>query len=206
MLKQIVPALRMTLVLAVLTGLAFPLLITALAQVLFADKANGSLVRDNTGKVIGSKLLAQKFESARYFHPRPSAAGSGYTGESSGGTNLGPTSSKLILGVADDPSSKADESFAGIKQLAESYRKENSIGAGESVPVDAVTRSASGLDPDISEANALMQGPRVANARNLKLNEVTDMIHKYKTDRDLQILGEPRVNVLTINMALDGAK
>lgn len=206
MLKQIIPALRMTLVLAILTGLAFPLLITAVAQVLYADKANGSLVRDNAGKVIGSKLLAQKFESAKYFHPRPSAAGSGYAGEASGGTNLGPTSSKLLVGVPDDPSTKADESFAGIKQLAESYRKENSLGANQAIPVDAVTRSASGLDPDISEANALMQAPRVANARNLKLDAITDMIHKYKTDRDFQILGEPRVNVLTINMALDNIK
>lgn len=196
----------MTLVLAILTGLAFPLLITAVAQVLYADKANGSLVRDNAGKVIGSKLLAQKFESAKYFHPRPSAAGSGYAGEASGGTNLGPTSSKLLVGVPDDPSTKADESFAGIKQLAESYRKENSLGANQAIPVDAVTRSASGLDPDISEANALMQAPRVANARNLKLDAITDMIHKYKTDRDFQILGEPRVNVLTINMALDNIK
>lgn len=196
----------MTFVLALLTGLVFPLLITAVSQAIFPEKANGSLVRNNKGDVVGSALLAQKFEAPKYFHPRPSAAGSGYAGEASGGTNLGPTSAKLIMGIADDPNTKADESFAGIKQLAESYRKENELDPNAAVPVDAVTRSASGLDPDISEANAMMQVPRVARARNLNADEVKAMIRKYRTDRDLQILGEPRLNVLTINMALDNIK
>ncbi|RTL39240.1 MAG: K(+)-transporting ATPase subunit C [Candidatus Melainabacteria bacterium] len=206
MLKELIPALRMTFVLALLTGLIFPLFITAVSQALFPEKANGSLVRNNKGDVVGSALLAQKFEAPKYFHPRPSAAGSGYAGEASGGTNLGPTSTKLIMGIADDPNTKADESFAGIKQLAESYRKENELDPNAAVPVDAVTRSASGLDPDISEANAMMQAPRVARARNLKADDVKAMIRKYRTDRDLQILGEPRLNVLTINMALDNIK
>ncbi|MBS2005269.1 MAG: K(+)-transporting ATPase subunit C [Cyanobacteria bacterium SZAS LIN-5] len=206
MLKELIPALRMTFVLALLTGLVFPLLITAVSQAIFPEKANGSLVRNNKGDVVGSALLAQKFEAPKYFHPRPSAAGSGYAGEASGGTNLGPTSAKLIMGIADDPNTKADESFAGIKQLAESYRKENELDPNAAVPVDAVTRSASGLDPDISEANAMMQAPRVARARNLNADDVKAMIRKYRTDRDLQILGEPRLNVLTINMALDNIK
>lgn len=206
MLKELIPALRITFVLALLTGLVFPLLITAASQAIFPEKANGSLIRNDKGIVVGSALLAQKFEAAKYFHPRPSAAGSGYAGEASGGTNLGPTSSKLIMGIADDPTTKVDESFAGIKQLAESYRKENQLDINAAVPVDAVTRSASGLDPDISEANAIMQAPRIARARNLKLDEIQALIRKHKTDRDLQILGEPRLNVLTINMALDNIK
>lgn len=206
MLKELIPAFRITLVLALLTGLAFPLLITGAAQVLFPVQANGSLIRDGKGKVIGSKLLAQKFEAPKYFHPRPSAAGSGYAGEASGGTNLGPTSSKLIMGIADDPATKADESFSGIKQLAEGYRKENGLAENAAVPVDAVTRSASGLDPDISEANALIQAPRVAKARGAKEDAIVDLIHKCKSERDLQIFGEPRINVLKINLALDNSK
>jgi len=205
MLKELIPAVRMTLILALLTGLAFPLLITVISQVIFPDQANGSLIRSN-GKVIGSKLIAQGFASPKYFHPRPSAAGSGYAGEASGGTNLGPTSSKLIMGIADDPATKADESFAGIKQLAEAYRKDNELDAKATIPVDAVTRSASGLDPDISEANAMLQAPRIAKARNVKLEAITEIIRKCKIERDLGILGEPRLNVLTINLALDNIK
>ncbi len=206
MLKEVLPALRMTIILALLTGLAFPLFITAVSQLMFAEQANGSLVRSANGKVIGSRLLAQRFESAKYFHPRPSAAGAGYAGEASGGTNLGPTSSKLIMGIPDDPATKADESFAGIKQLAESYRKENDLPVNAPVPVDAVTRSASGLDPDISESNALLQVSRVAKARNLSAENVTNMIHKSKMERELGILGEPRINVLLLNLALDNNK
>jgi K+-transporting ATPase ATPase C chain len=206
MLKEVLPALRMTIILALLTGLAFPLFITAVSQLMFAEQANGSLVRSANGKVIGSRLLAQRFESAKYFHPRPSAAGAGYAGEASGGTNLGPTSSKLIMGIPDDPATKADESFAGIKQLAESYRKENDLPVNAPVPVDAVTRSASGLDPDISESNALLQVARVAKARNLSAENVTNMVHKSKMERELGILGEPRINVLLLNLALDNNK
>jgi K+-transporting ATPase ATPase C chain len=206
MLKELLPALRLTVILALLTGLAFPLFITAASQLMFADQANGSLVRSADGKVIGSRLLAQRFEAAKYFHPRPSAAGSGYAGEASGGTNLGPTSAKLINGIQDDPKTKADESFAGVKQLTESYRKENELPANAPVPVDAVTRSASGLDPDISENNALLQVPRIAKARNLTADSVTNLVHKCKTERELGILGEPRINVLLLNIALDNNK
>jgi potassium-transporting ATPase KdpC subunit len=205
MLKELLPALRMTIVLALLTGLMFPLLITVVSQFIFPEQANGSLLKAN-GKVVGSRLIAQRFESPKYFHPRPSAAGSGYAGEASGGTNLGPTSAKLIMGIADDPTTKADESFAGIKQLAESYRKDNALVSDFAVPVDAVTRSGSGLDPDISEANAILQAPRIAKARNLKPEDVADLVRKIKTERDLGILGEPRINVLMANMALDNMR
>lgn len=202
MLKELVPALRFTLVLALLTGLVFPLTITGLSLLLFPIQANGSLVRVN-GKIIGSRLLAQNFQSANYFHPRASAAGSGYAGQASGGTNLGPVSRRLLQGAPDDSKTKADESFSGIKQLADLYRKENLLGSEAKIPVDAVTRSASGLDPDISEANALLQARRIAKARNVNLDVIIELIHKNKIDRDLYIFGEPRLNVLTINEALD---
>lgn len=203
MLKELIPATKMTIVLALLTGVAFPLAITGISQAVFPEQANGSLLKNARGKVIGSKLIAQKFETPKYFHPRPSAAGSGYAGEASSGTNLGPTSAKLINGIVDDPKTKTDESFSGIKQLAEAYRKENGLPADAPVPVDAVTRSGSGLDPDISEANALLQADRVAKARNMDVAQVKTLITKTKTDRDLGLLGEPRVNVLVLNLALD---
>ena len=142
-------------------------------------------------------MLAQSFTRPEYFHPRPSAAGSGYAGEASGGTNYGPTSSRLILG---------DKDFAGIKQLAESYRKENSLAPGTEVPVDAVTRSASGLDPHITMANAVLQLPRVAKARNMSESCVRNLLEKYTEARECWILGEPRVNVLLLNLALDESR
>lgn len=205
--KQLLPALKATIVLAVLTGLIFPALITVIAQIVFPEQANGSLLRDKSSQVIGSKLIGQQFREPQYFHPRPSAAGSGYKGEASGGTNLGPTSSKLILGVADDPASKdIDESYAGIKQLAAQYRSENMLAAGEQVPVDAVTRSASGLDPDISFANARLQARRVARARAMSEQDLLGLVRAQTTGRQFAIFGEPRVNVLTLNLALDQAK
>jgi len=203
MLKVLLPAFRATIVLSVLTGIIFPLVITGIAQSLFPNQANGSLVSSPDGKVVGSRLLAQRFVQAKYFHPRPSAAGSGYAGEASSGSNLGPTSDKLINGVVDDPKTKADESFAGIKQLSEIYRQENQLPPTTLIPVDAVTRSGSGLDPDISEANAVMQAARVAKSRSMTSEQVVSLINKVKSERDLGILGEPRVNVLTLNLALD---
>lgn len=196
--------LRITLVLAVLTGLVFPALVTVVGQSLFPYQVNGSLLRNSAGQVIGSALIGQQFTGAQYFHPRPSAAGTGYTGEASSGTNLGQTSVKLFEGATDDPTTKQiDESFLGIKQLAESYRKENGLPASFAVPVDAVTRSASGLDPDISLINARIQASRVAKARNLSLLEVLKTVDKYTQHRQFGILGEPRVNVLLLNLALD---
>ncbi|PWT94675.1 MAG: potassium-transporting ATPase subunit C [Candidatus Melainabacteria bacterium] len=204
MLRHMMPAIRATLLIAFLSGLFFPALITVLAQLMFPDQANGSLLRNHKGEVIGSKLIGQNFSRREYFHPRPSAAGSGYAGEASSGTNLGPTSAKLFLGQSDDPASKdIDESFAGVKQLAEKYREENHFSKNEKVPVDAVTRSGSGLDPHISQANALMQARRIAKARSIDLNVITDIIEKHTESRDLGIFGEPRVNVLMLNLALD---
>jgi len=204
MLKQCLTAIRATLVLALLTGIIFPFAITGISHVLFPHQANGSLVTDRNGAVIGSSLLAQGFVRPEYFHPRQSAAASGYAGEASSGTNLGPTSSKLILGQKDDPATKdVDESFAGVKQLAEKYRVENGLAYNYPVPVDAVTRSGSGLDPDISIDNALLQLPRVAKARKLPQSVVQDLLTKNTESRQIGFLGEPRVNVLMLNVALD---
>lgn len=191
MIQEIFPAIRSTLVLASLTGLAFPLLMTGIAQMTFPKEANGSLISKNS-QVIGSGLLGQNFSRPEYFHPRASAAS--YGGEASSGTNLGPTSQKLILG---------DENFAGVRQLADKYRKENALPENSLVPVDAVTRSASGLDPHITPKNAALQLDRVAKSRNLERQTVSDIIKRCTTNRDFGILGEPRINVLQLNLALD---
>jgi potassium-transporting ATPase KdpC subunit len=184
-------AFLMVVVLTVLLGIVYPLLMTGIAQVLMPSQANGSLVRDSSGNVVGSALLAQGFTQPQYFHPRPSAAGSnGYDATASGGSNLGPTNQKLI----DTVQSNAD-----------AYRQENGLAADAQVPVDAVTASASGLDPDISPANALLQVHRVAVARGLSDDRVRSMVDQYTEGRTLFVLGEPRVNVLKLNMALDNA-
>jgi potassium-transporting ATPase KdpC subunit len=206
MFKTIVQATRATIVIAILTGIVFPLVVTGLAQLLFPHQANGSLLKNANGQVIGSALIGQQFTKAEYFHPRPSAAGSGYAGEASAGSNLGPTSAKLFEGVADDPKTPADESFAGVKQLAQTYRKENDLKDSDKIPVDAVTRSASGLDPHISIANANIQAVRVAKARNLPLAIVISDVEKATEQRQLGFLGEPRVNVLLLNIALENKK
>lgn len=207
MIKQLIPALRATLVLAFLTGLVFPLTITALAQTFFPDSASGSLIKNKKGEVIGSLLLGQKFERPEYFHPRPSAAGSGWAGEASGGTNLGPTSSKLILGKEDDPNTKdANETFLGVKQLSVMYRQENELLPDEEPPVDAVTRSASGLDPDISLVNAAFQARRIAKQRSMPVEDVLALVKRNSQGHELGIFGEPRVNVLKLNLALDDVK
>jgi K+-transporting ATPase ATPase C chain len=183
-------AILMIVTLTVVLGVIYPLLMTGIAQLAFPNQANGSLVRDNSGAVIGSALLAQNFTSPQYFHPRPSAAGTdGYDASASGGSNLGPTNQKLIDAVAD---------------RAAAYRQENGLATDAPVPVDAVTTSASGLDPDISPANAVLQAGRVAQTRNLTENEVRAVIDQYTEGRTLGILGEPRVNVLRLNLALDG--
>jgi K+-transporting ATPase ATPase C chain len=205
-IAQIFPAIRATLVLALLLGLVFPLAMTLISQLIFPEQAGGSLIRNKDGQVIGSRLLAQQFTKPGYFHPRPSAAGSGYAGEASGGTNLGPTSSKLINGIPDDPATPANESFDGIKQLAERYARENLLTPQEKAPVDAVTRSGSGLDPHISLANAKFQARRVAKDRGLTEAQVGDLIIKNTVPRQFGFLGEPAVNVLTLNMALDEMK
>jgi K+-transporting ATPase ATPase C chain len=181
-------SLVITLLLIVLCCGIYPVVVWAIAQGVFPHKANGSLV-DVNGKVVGSSLLAQGFAGPAYFHPRPSAAGQGYDAASSSGTNLGPTSKKLI---------------EDVKQRVADYRAENGLPPDAPVPADAVTSSASGLDPHISPENARLQAGRVAKARGLSREEVLRKIAAHTEGRGLMILGEPRVNVLMVNLDLDG--
>jgi len=177
-----------TLSLAVILCFIYPLIVWAMAQGLFAQKANGSLVaRDR--KVVGSALIAQGFSGPGYFHPRPSAAGEGYDAASSGGSNLGPTSEKLI---------------GAVRERVARYRLENGLADSDSVPADAVTTSGSGLDPHISVPNALLQARRVARARSIGEDTVRGKIDAHTEGRDLGVFGEPRVNVLKLNLDLDG--
>jgi K+-transporting ATPase ATPase C chain len=204
MLTQIRPAIVSVLTMTVITGLIFPGMIYAIGQLAFPYQANGSLIKEGN-QIIGSELIGQNFAKAEYFHPRPSAAGNGYDASVSGGTNLGPTSKKLIEGLPDDPKTKdTDESFAGIPQLVGAYRRENNLPAHGSVPADAVTRSASGLDPHISLENAMLQVKRIALARKLEESKVRQAVEKATTGRGLGVFGEPTVNVTLANRALDG--
>jgi K+-transporting ATPase ATPase C chain len=206
-MNQLKPAIIMTLVFTVITGFIFPGIIWGVSQILFPYQANGSLIHDEKGVVIGSELIGQAFTSPKYFHPRPSAAGTGYDAANSSGTNLGPTSSKLIEGVKDDPATAdTDESFAGIHQLAESYRQENNVRADVALPADSVTRSASGLDPHISPENAILQAGRIAQARGVSIESIQEAINEHTEQRFLGIYGEPRVKVLKLNLALDNNK
>ena len=179
-------AIRFTIVVTVLFGLGYPLGLTLASGILFPRQAAGSLILKD-GKVIGSSLLAQSFTADKYFHPRPSAAGNGYDATSSGGSNLAQSNAKLVARVQGD-----------IDKLA----KEN---PGKPVPIDMVTASGSGLDPDITPDAALFQAPRVAKARGLAEERVQELIAQHTTPRTLGLLGEPRVNVLELNLALDEA-
>jgi K+-transporting ATPase ATPase C chain len=203
-LEQIRPALLSVLLLTLLTGVLFPVAVAALAWPLFPHQARGSLiVRDG---IVGSELIGQDFTGPGYFHGRPSAAGRGYDASASGGTNLGPSNPKLVDGSKDDPATTGvDESFAGVRELAEAYRSRNGLPPGVAVPVDAVTRSASGLDPHISPPNAALQVPRVAGARRLSEEVVRRLVAENTEGRQFRILGEPRVAVLPLNLALDRA-
>lgn len=207
MWRQFLPALKSSLVIMILFGMVFPLLIMGIAKIAFPYQANGSLLKSG-GKVIGSELIAQSFVAPGYFHPRPSAAGGGYDATSSGGTNLGPTSDKLINGIHNKLPNGQDApgNFDGIKDLAAAYRKENSLAPDAPVPADAVTRSASGLDPQISPANAALQVARVARTRGLSEAQVRALVSEYTQQRQLGMLGEPGVNVLKLNRALDVLK
>ena len=204
MLKQLRPALMSVLAFTIITGFLFPFAVTGIAQGIFPKQARGSLIVQN-GKTIGSEIIGQSFAQPGYFHSRPSAAGNGYDASASSGTNLGPTSSKLIKGIPDDPKTKEDESYAGIPQLAAAYRKENNLSANAPVPADAVTRSASGLDPEITPENAALQAPRVAAARKISPDDVQKLISENTSGRTLGLLGEPRVNVVLLNLDLDRA-
>ena len=188
MRRQLFPALRILLMLTIVTGILYPLAVLAIGQGVFAGRADGSLVRRN-GHVVGSSLLGQNFVKPRYFHPRPSAAGTdGYDGAASSASNLGPSNPDLAKAVQD--------------RVAQ-YKKENGLAADAKVPVDAVTASGSGLDPDISVANARVQVARVAKARGLGADIVRTLVDGHVNDRQLGVLGEETVNVLNLNLALD---
>ncbi|HYP88891.1 MAG TPA: K(+)-transporting ATPase subunit C [Polyangiaceae bacterium] len=207
MKSQLRRALVLTLFFVVLTGLAFPGVVWAIGRVAFPEQAAGSFVKDAAGHVVGSRLLGQNFSEPKYFHPRPSAAGAGYDAASSGGTNLGPTSDKLISGVRDDPATKdADETYLGVADLARAYREENGLPPDAVIPADAATRSASGLDPDISPASAELQLARVAKARGISAERARALVAEHTHGRWLGVVGEPRVNVLELNLALDALK
>jgi potassium-transporting ATPase KdpC subunit len=178
-----------TLALAVVCCGLYPLLVFGLGQLLFPDKANGSLIVDAKGTVRGSRLIGQPFTTDKYFHPRPSSAGNGYDPTSSSGSNLGPTSQKLRDAIA---------------QNVADYRSQNGLATNAPVPADAVTGSGSGLDPHISPDNAQLQAGRVAKARGLAPERVDALIQQYTDSADFGILGEPGVNVLRLNLALDG--
>jgi potassium-transporting ATPase KdpC subunit len=182
--KNLLTAVLMTIVTTLLLGVAYPLVVTGLAQVLFPDKANGQLI-ERGGKIIGSRIIGQGFSSPGYFRPRPSAAGTGYDAANSGGTNLGPTNKKLI---------------DAVRAAVDAARKEN---PSAPVPIDLVTSSASGLDPHISPATALFQVPRVARERGVSEDAVRRLMDAHTKGRQLGFLGEPVVNVLELNLALD---
>ncbi len=184
MKKNLSTAVLMTIATSVLLGIIYPLVITALAQVLFHDKANGQLI-SRDGKVIGSRIIAQPFSGAAYFHPRPSAAGSGYDAANSAGTQLGPTNKKLVDRVNQDVAAAQAEN------------------PGKPVPIDLVTTSASGLDPHITPASAEFQADRIARARAIGMPDLQALIAKHTEGRKFGLLGEPTVNVLELNLDLD---
>jgi potassium-transporting ATPase KdpC subunit len=186
LMKEFRTAALATASLAVILCCLYPLCVWGLGQLLFPNQADGSLLTD-AGTVVGSRLIGQGFSGREYFHPRPSAAGSGYDAAASGGSNLGPLSKKLIDAVG---------------QRVSAYRQENSLDRDAQVPADAVTASGSGLDPHISIQNALLQALRIAKARNISLETVQKTIREHTQGRDMLILGEPRVNVLMLNMSL----
>jgi potassium-transporting ATPase KdpC subunit len=245
--RHLVASLVMLVVVTVALGFGYPLVVTGLSQLFFRSQANGSLIYRN-GKLVGSALLGQEFTDSkgnplpRYFQPRPSAAGAGYDGSSSGASNLGPSNPLLIGFVAGvniagtnpfatkadpacvpldtagtpvtspGPGQKYEKTASGqyvcdpdtVPERAIAYRQFNGLAPGVPVPADAVTASGSGLDPDISVANALDQAPRVARVRHLPAATVIALVHRYTQGREWDFMGEPTVNVLEINLALDG--
>lgn len=224
MRRQLVPAVVMVAVFTVVCGLVYPLVVTGIAQGAFRDKARGSLV-ERDGVVVGADMIGQPFTGPQYFHPRPSAAGDGYDASASSGSNLGPTNPALIgecepVALTDEDDDELTDEEGNplyetnpdgslvcdpetIPQRAAAYRDENGLDADAEVPVDAVTASGSGLDPHISVANAELQAPRVAAERGLSLDQVLELVDSNTDGRSLGFLGEPGVNVLRLNLALD---
>ena len=193
-MKNIIIDIKNSIIVTIVFGIIccglYPLAVWGVGQLVFSHQANGSLITDKDGRtILGSEMLGQNFTSDKYFNSRPSAAGTGYDATSSGGTNLGPTSQKL-----ND----------SVKAAVDAYRKQNGLPANAPVPADAVTSSGSGLDPHISVENAVLQTPRVAKTRNISPDQVASLVKKYTDGPDLGIFGEPRVNVLKLNLALDG--
>jgi K+-transporting ATPase ATPase C chain len=187
MLSQLWPALRINIFLTILLGVGYPLAVTGISQLVFPHQANGSLIAKN-GQVIGSELIGQNFTRPEYFQPRPSAAGNdGYDATASGGSNYGPTNQKLI---------------DRVKASVDKFHKDNPDYQGP-IPADLVTASASGLDPDISPASAQAQSLRVAKTRGISADRINQLVAQYTKSPDLGLLGEPRVNVLKLNLALD---
>ncbi len=184
MKKHITTATLYTAITAILLGIVYPLAITAIARICFPEKASGELIYDGSGNLIGSKLIGQGFASAKYFHSRPSAAGTGYDASSSSGSNLGPTSQALV------------------DRVHQSVLAESAVGAP---PIDLVTASGSGLDPDITPAAAFYQVARIASLRGMSEGQLRSMVAAHSTARQFGLLGEPRVNVLELNLALDRA-
>jgi len=239
MWEQILPGLRIKIFFTIVLGIAYPLLMTGIAQVIFPHRANGSLITQN-GKVIGSEIIAQGFSKPEYFHPRASGAGSGYDATSSAGPNLGPTSAKLLYGtVKTDDKKNEVVDFDGLSLRIVHYCLDNDIAYESSIPLDrfkdskgdldevklikafndsktplvfkpqtlipadAITGSASGLDPHISPANAELQAARVAKTRGISVDQVNHVVAQFTEGPALGLLGEPRVNVLKVNLALD---
>jgi K+-transporting ATPase ATPase C chain len=179
-------AVVVTAMLLVLCGVVYPLLIYGVGRLAFPRQASGSLLRDGAGRVIGSTLIGQTFTAPQYFHGRPSATS--YDAANSSGTNLGPTNQKLL---------------SGARHAADVYRAENALDVSAAIPIDAVTSSGSGLDPDISPANAMLQASRVAHARGARVDVLQELVESHTEGRQLGVLGEPRVNVLLLNLAMD---
>jgi potassium-transporting ATPase KdpC subunit len=202
-LKEFRPLIVITVALLLVTTVVYPLVVTGVGQLFFNRQANGSVITLN-GVDVGSSLIGQTFTGDHYFQGRPSAAGAGYDASASSGSNLGPTSDKLINGVTDDPSTAdVNESFAGIVQRVAAFRDSNGVAADQKLPSDSVTASASGLDPHVSPATARLQVDRVATARGASADDVRKLVDEYTEGRAFGFIGEPRVNVLKLNIALD---
>lgn len=189
-LRQLRPAFLCLIVFTLVTGVAYPLVVFGVSQVAFEHRANGSLVEVD-GTVVGSELIGQGFAAPEYFHPRPSAAGTGYDGGASSGSNLGPTNPEYL---------------ATVEQRVHAYREQNDLADAVQVPADAVTASGSGLDPHISVANARLQAPRVARARGMSVDTVLAVVKDHTEGRPLGVLGDLGVNVLELNVTLDGER